>query len=151
MDHAGSCAELSISRQPQAISHLWYDFFEIDEVDVIDAGLITKALYVNKGITDKWESALFFTAVIPKTYHCPNSWHNCIACIHLSMIGKYIKNTYNPKPMNTPIKEPMMIFSIWFIFFLMLILLKKVFYIILYFMENSPNEFFPVIPCLKKL
>ncbi len=29
-----------------------FEFFEIDEVDVINAGLITKALYVNEGITD---------------------------------------------------------------------------------------------------
>lgn len=29
-----------------------YEFFEIDELDVIDAGLITKALYVNEGISD---------------------------------------------------------------------------------------------------
>lgn len=32
-----------------------YEFFEIDEVDVIDAGLITKALYVNKGVADNTE------------------------------------------------------------------------------------------------
>lgn len=32
-----------------------YEFFEIDEVDVIGAGLITKALYVNEGITDNLE------------------------------------------------------------------------------------------------
>lgn len=29
-----------------------YEYFEIDEVDVINAGLITKALYVNEGVTD---------------------------------------------------------------------------------------------------
>ena len=29
-----------------------YEYFEIDELDVINAGLITKALYVNEGITD---------------------------------------------------------------------------------------------------
>ena len=29
-----------------------YEFFEIDELDAINAGLITKALYVNEGITD---------------------------------------------------------------------------------------------------
>lgn len=29
-----------------------YDFFEIDEMDVINAGLITKALYVNEGLSD---------------------------------------------------------------------------------------------------
>ncbi len=32
-----------------------YEFFEIDEVDVIGVGLITKALYVNEGITDNLE------------------------------------------------------------------------------------------------
>lgn len=29
-----------------------YEYFQIDEVDVINAGLITKALYVNEGVTD---------------------------------------------------------------------------------------------------
>lgn len=29
-----------------------YEYFEIEELDVINAGLITKALYVNEGITD---------------------------------------------------------------------------------------------------
>lgn len=35
-----------------AVKNNRYDFFEIDELDVIDAGLITKALYVNEGITE---------------------------------------------------------------------------------------------------
>ena len=38
-----------------AIQNKRHEFFEIDEVDVIDAGLITKALYVNEGITDNLE------------------------------------------------------------------------------------------------
>ncbi len=32
-----------------------YEFLEIDETDVIDAGLITKALYVNEGMSDNME------------------------------------------------------------------------------------------------
>lgn len=32
-----------------------YEYFEIDEVDVINAGLITKALYVNEGLVDGME------------------------------------------------------------------------------------------------
>lgn len=38
-----------------AIENKKYEFFEIDEVDVIDAGLITKALYVNEGVADNTE------------------------------------------------------------------------------------------------
>ena len=38
-----------------AIENKRYEFFEIDEVDVINAGLITKALYVNEGIEDNIE------------------------------------------------------------------------------------------------
>lgn len=38
-----------------AIENKRYEFFEIDEMDVIDAGLITKALYVNEGIQDNLE------------------------------------------------------------------------------------------------
>lgn len=38
-----------------AVENKRYEFFEIDEVDVINAGLITKALYVNEGITDNLE------------------------------------------------------------------------------------------------
>lgn len=38
-----------------AIQNKRYEFFEIDEVDVIEAGLITKALYVNEGISDNLE------------------------------------------------------------------------------------------------
>lgn len=32
-----------------------YEYYEIDELDVIDEGLITKALYVNEGIEDNLE------------------------------------------------------------------------------------------------
>ena len=35
-----------------AVKNNRYEFFEIDELDVIEAGLITKALYVNEGITN---------------------------------------------------------------------------------------------------
>lgn len=38
-----------------AIENKRYEFYEIDEVDVIDEGLITKALYVNEGIQDNVE------------------------------------------------------------------------------------------------
>ena len=38
-----------------AIENKRYEFFEIDEVDVIGAGLITKALYVNEGVADNTE------------------------------------------------------------------------------------------------
>jgi len=38
-----------------AVENRWYEFFEIDEVDVIGAGLITKALYVNEGIEENLE------------------------------------------------------------------------------------------------
>ncbi|MDO4805389.1 MAG: DEAD/DEAH box helicase family protein, partial [Lachnospiraceae bacterium] len=38
-----------------AIENKRYEFYEIDEMDVIDAGLITKALYVNEGIEDNLE------------------------------------------------------------------------------------------------
>ena len=38
-----------------AIENKRYEFFEIDEVDVISAGLITKALYVNEGVEDNVE------------------------------------------------------------------------------------------------
>ncbi len=38
-----------------AIENKRYEFFEIDEVDVIGVGLITKALYVNEGISDNIE------------------------------------------------------------------------------------------------
>jgi len=38
-----------------AVENKRYEFFEIDEVDVVAAGLITKALYVNEGITDNIE------------------------------------------------------------------------------------------------
>lgn len=38
-----------------AVQNKRYEFFEIDEVDVIGAGLITKALYVNEGIEENLE------------------------------------------------------------------------------------------------
>jgi len=38
-----------------AIENKRYEFYEIDEMDVIDEGLITKALYVNEGIEDNLE------------------------------------------------------------------------------------------------
>lgn len=38
-----------------AVENKRFEYFEIDEVDVINAGLITKALYVNEGISDGME------------------------------------------------------------------------------------------------
>lgn len=38
-----------------AVKNNRYEFYEIDELDVIDEGLITKALYVNEGIEDNIE------------------------------------------------------------------------------------------------
>ena len=38
-----------------AVENKRYEFYEIDEMDVIDKGLITKALYVNEGIQDNVE------------------------------------------------------------------------------------------------
>lgn len=38
-----------------AVENERYEFYEIDELDVIDEGLITKALYVNEGIEDNVE------------------------------------------------------------------------------------------------
>lgn len=38
-----------------AIQNNRYEFYEIDETDVIDQGLITKALYVNEGVEDNVE------------------------------------------------------------------------------------------------
>lgn len=40
-----------------AIENKRYEYFEIDEVDVIGEGLITKALYVNEGLADGMEVA----------------------------------------------------------------------------------------------
>lgn len=37
------------------IKNKLHEYYEIDEIDVIDAGLITKALYVNEGIEDNIE------------------------------------------------------------------------------------------------
>ena len=38
-----------------AVENKRFEYFEIDEVDVINAGLITKALYVNEGLVDGME------------------------------------------------------------------------------------------------
>lgn len=38
-----------------AVENKRYEYFEIDEVDVINAGMITKALYVNEGLVDGME------------------------------------------------------------------------------------------------
>ncbi len=38
-----------------AVENKRFEYFEIDEVDVINAGLITKALYVNEGVSDGME------------------------------------------------------------------------------------------------
>lgn len=38
-----------------AVENQRYEYYEIDELDVIDEGLITKALYVNEGIEDNME------------------------------------------------------------------------------------------------
>lgn len=38
-----------------AVENKRYEYFEIDELDVIDEGLITKALYVNEGVEDNVE------------------------------------------------------------------------------------------------
>ncbi len=38
-----------------AVKNNRYEYYEIDELDVIDAGLITKALYVNEGVEDNVE------------------------------------------------------------------------------------------------
>jgi len=40
-----------------AVENKRYEYYEIDEVDVIGAGLITKALYVNEGVVDGMEIA----------------------------------------------------------------------------------------------
>ena len=43
-------AKHTIRVSATAVENKRYEFFEIDELDVIDAGLITKALYVNEGL-----------------------------------------------------------------------------------------------------
>lgn len=45
-------AKHTIRVSATAVENKRYEFFEIDELDVIDAGLITKALYVNEGIKE---------------------------------------------------------------------------------------------------
>lgn len=45
-------AKHTIRVSATAVENKRYEFFEIDELDVIDAGLITKALYVNEGIEE---------------------------------------------------------------------------------------------------
>ena len=46
------CAKHIIRVSATAKENKQYEFFEIDELSVIDEGLITKALYVNEGIED---------------------------------------------------------------------------------------------------
>ncbi len=48
-------AKNTIRVSATAIQNNRYEFYEIDEMDVIDEGLITKALYVNEGIEDNIE------------------------------------------------------------------------------------------------
>ncbi len=48
-------AEHIIRVSATAVQNNRYEYFEIDELDVIDEGLITKALYVNEGIEDNIE------------------------------------------------------------------------------------------------
>lgn len=45
-------AKHTIRVSATAVENKRYEFFEIDELDVIEVGLITKALYVNEGITE---------------------------------------------------------------------------------------------------
>lgn len=45
-------AKHTIRVSATAVENKRYEFFEIDELDVIDAGLITKALYVNEGLKE---------------------------------------------------------------------------------------------------
>lgn len=45
-------AKHTIRVSATAIENKRYEFFEIDELDVIDAGLITRALYVNEGLKE---------------------------------------------------------------------------------------------------
>ncbi len=47
-----------------AVENKRYEYFEIDEVDVIGEGLITKALYVNEGLTDGMEVANDYDALL---------------------------------------------------------------------------------------
>lgn len=47
-----------------AVENKRYEYFEIDEVDVIGEGLITKALYVNEGLTDGMEVADDYDALL---------------------------------------------------------------------------------------
>ena len=51
-----------------AIENKRFEYFEIDEVDVINAGLITKALYVNEGTTEGMEvgdDLRLFCSILP--------------------------------------------------------------------------------------
>ena len=47
-------AKHTIRVSATAVENKRYEFFEIDELDVIDAGLITKAIYVNEGIGENF-------------------------------------------------------------------------------------------------
>ena len=47
-----------------AVENNRYEYYEIDEVDVINAGLITKALYVNEGVEDGMEIADDYDALL---------------------------------------------------------------------------------------
>ena len=50
IDHFSARSIIRVSATAQENSR--YEFYEIDELDVIDEGLITKALYVNEGVVD---------------------------------------------------------------------------------------------------
>ncbi len=49
------CAKNIIRVSATAVKNKNYEFIEIDELDVIDEGLITKALYVNEGVENNVE------------------------------------------------------------------------------------------------
>lgn len=53
IDHFSAKSIIRVSAT--AVENKRYEFYEIDELDVIDEGLITKALYVNEGIEDNME------------------------------------------------------------------------------------------------
>lgn len=53
IDHFSAKSIIRVSAT--AVENKRYEFYEIDELDVIDEGLITKALYVNEGIEENVE------------------------------------------------------------------------------------------------
>lgn len=53
IDHFSAKSIIRVSAT--AVENKRYEFYEIDELDVIDEGLVTKALYVNEGIEDNME------------------------------------------------------------------------------------------------